>query len=155
MDRASLQTLGGRLLLLACLVWLALVVAPAAFAALAPEWALAGELARLLLHPICHQLPERSFALAGVPFAACHRCTGLYLGFMLGVALWPHLPRLAAKLAARPRWVAVFMVPLAVDVVVDNTPASRFATGLLAAFPAALLPLLALAERNRSTIGVT
>ena len=28
----------------------------------------------------CHQSPERSFALAGLPLAVCHRCSGIYLG---------------------------------------------------------------------------
>ena len=155
MDRATLQTPAGRFLLAACLAWVALVAAPPLLAALGPQWAATGGLVHWLLHPICHQIPERSFALGRVAFAACHRCTGLYVGFTLGVALWPHLPALAAKLAARPRWVAAFMVPLAIDYVLDNTAASRFATGLVAAFPAALLPLLALAERKRPTIGVT
>ena len=29
---------------------------------------------------VCHQLPERSFALGVVPLPVCARCTGLYLG---------------------------------------------------------------------------
>ena len=145
MTRENLQTPWGYALLVACLGWLALVLAPPLAAAVGwPH----GELLHWLLHPVCHQIPERSFHLLGEPLAACARCTGLYLGFTLGVAAWPHLPRLAAALAARPRWVAVFMVPLAVDVWVENTALSRVATGLVAAFPCALLPLLAIAERR-------
>ncbi len=148
--REDLQTPWGRALLAACLCWLALVVAPPLAAA--GGWP-HGELLRWLLHPVCHQIPERSFHLHGVPLAACARCTGLYLGFTLGVAAWPHLPRLAGALAARPRWVLVFMVPLAVDVWIENTALSRLATGLVAAFPCALLPLLALAERREPSAG--
>ena len=143
MTREQLQTPWGHALLVACLCWLALVIAPPVAAAAGWPY---GELLHLLLHPVCHQIPERSFYLHGVPFAACARCTGLYLGFTLGVAAWPHLPRLAGALAARSRWVAVFMVPLAIDVLVENTALSRFATGLVAAFPCALLPLLAIAD---------
>ncbi len=33
---------------------------------------------------ICHQLPERSWNLAGSPLAVCIRCTSIYLGFLLG-----------------------------------------------------------------------
>lgn len=136
-------------LLLGCVGWLALVASP-------PLLALAGTgfaaLPHWLLHPVCHQIPERSFHWLGVPLAACHRCTGLYVGFTLGVALWPHLRGMAARLSANPRWTAAFFVPLLIDVLAGNTPMSRFATGLVAAFPVALLPLLAIGElQARST----
>lgn len=147
MTREDLQSPWRHALLLACLCWLGLVLAPPLAAAVGWPYA---DLLHWLLHPVCHQIPERSFHLLGEPLAACTRCTGLYLGFTLGVAAWPHLPRLARALAARPRWVLVFMVPLAVDVWVDNTALSRFATGLVAAFPCALLPLLAIAERTEA-----
>lgn len=35
---------------------------------------------------VCHQLPDRSFHLAGAQLPVCARCTGLYLGAALGVA---------------------------------------------------------------------
>lgn len=37
---------------------------------------------------VCHQIPERSFHLAGVQFPVCARCTGLYVGGAFGVVLW-------------------------------------------------------------------
>ena len=133
-------------LLFACLFWLAWIAAPPLAAAAGWPW---GELLRWPLHIVCHQDPERSIHLLGAPLAVCHRCTGLYIGFTLGVASWPWLPALAARLAANPRWVALFFVPMLIDWgLVPNTGASRFATGLVAAFPAALLPLLVLAERR-------
>ena len=128
------------LLLLACLCWLAVVFAPPFLSGYA-------DVTRWLLHPVCHQIPERSFHLLGEPIAACHRCTGLYLGFTAGVLIWPWMPALAEKLAANPRMVAVCFVPLLVDWLVPvNTPVSRFATGIVASFPVALLPLLAFAH---------
>ena len=33
---------------------------------------------------ICHQIPERSFDIAGRPFPLCARCTGTFLGALLG-----------------------------------------------------------------------
>src|SRR5262249_46137120 len=30
---------------------------------------------------VCHQIPERSFKLAGYQLAVCSRCTGIYMGF--------------------------------------------------------------------------
>ena len=128
-------------LFLGCIGWLALVFAP-------PFAAPYGEVVRWLLNAVCHQIPSRSFHLFGEPLAACHRCTGLYMGFALGVLVWPWLPMLAARLAAKPRWVGVFLLPLAIDwAIVVNTPASRFVTGLVAAFPVALLPLVAFTQR--------
>lgn len=136
-------------LLLCCLGWLALVASPPVLAWAGTGWA---ALPRWLLQPVCHQIAERSFHWLGAPLAACHRCTGLYVGFTLGIALWPHLHRMAARLRANPRWIAAFFAPLLIDVLMGNTPMSRFTTGLVAAFPVALLPLLAIDElQARST----
>ena len=130
----------------ACVAGWALVVVPPFAGAYA-------DLLHWLLHPVCHQIPERSFHLFGEPLAACHRCTGLYAGFTLGVLIWPWLPGLAARLSAHPRWVVVFFVPLLVDwAMVWNTPATRFATGVVASFPVALLALVALGERTAEPV---
>ena len=131
-------------LLVGCLCWLLIVFAP-------PFAAPYAEVARWLLNTVCHQIPSRSFHLFGEPLAACHRCTGLYMGFTAGVLVWPWLPVLATRLAANPRWVGLFLLPIAIDwTIVVNTPASRFVTGLVAAFPVALLPLVAITQRNNS-----
>lgn len=37
---------------------------------------------------ICHQLPERSFHLAGAQLPVCARCLGLYVGGAVGASLW-------------------------------------------------------------------
>ena len=37
---------------------------------------------------VCHQIPERSFHINGVQFPVCARCTGLYVGGLVGVMLW-------------------------------------------------------------------
>jgi uncharacterized membrane protein len=85
--------------------------------------------------PVCHQMPERSFALLGLPLAVCHRCCGIYLGLFLGSLLknpWMH-----RSPAARRGWVLAAMVPLVLDALLPysglwvNTSISRFATGLL------------------------
>jgi uncharacterized membrane protein len=51
---------------------------------------------------ICHQLPERSFFLAGSPLPVCARCTGLYLGGLCGIGAW-----LLSKIARRWRAFSV------------------------------------------------
>ncbi len=38
-----------------------------------------------LLDPACHQLPDRSLHLMGIPLALCVRCTFLYLGILTGI----------------------------------------------------------------------
>jgi uncharacterized membrane protein len=136
-------------LVVACAIGLALVLA-------APWAAHRGSWIALLLYavfdPVCHQIAERSFHLWHEPFAVCHRCTGLYLGFALGIVVWPALPIAAARLLERPRAIALFAIPLAIDaVLLANTPGSRFATGLIAAFPVALLVLAAVAGIARPT----
>ena len=151
---AASVSLGLAALWLACLGGLALVLAPPLLAAAGWPYA---EVLRWLLHSICHQIPERSFHLLGEPLAVCQRCTGLYLGFALGVVAWPMLPRLAARLAAQPRYVGFFALPMALDWLVENSAASRFATGMIAAFPIGLLALLALDSTDPPTLhdGVT
>lgn len=151
MDAARIDRVpAGRfaLLLLACGCGLALVAAPPLFAAAGWRQEPVLDALRWLLHPVCHQRPERSFHLWGEPLSVCHRCTGLYLGFALGTLAWPRLGALAARLAAKPRMIVLFFVPLAIDWALPNTAATRFGTGLVAGFPVALLPLLALAPRR-------
>ncbi len=43
---------------------------------------------------VCHQRPERSFRLAGVPLPVCARCLGLYASAAAGALLaWTASPR--------------------------------------------------------------
>jgi uncharacterized membrane protein len=139
-------------LIAVCVAGLALVVA-APWAAHRGWWV--SSLLYALFDPVCHQIPERSFHLAGAPLAVCHRCSGLYLGFALGIASWPRFPAAAAHLLAQPRWIVAFAVPLAADALfVANSQGSRFGTGLLAAFPVALLALAAASQLAASSTTV-
>ncbi|HLU28399.1 MAG TPA: DUF2085 domain-containing protein [Glycomyces sp.] len=87
-------------------------------------------------HVLCHQLPERSFFFDGVQLAACHRCTGIYAGLVLGVlvpALWR--PGVRGK-RAEGLALLVAVVPAALDWTGEalglwpGSAASRVATGL-------------------------
>jgi uncharacterized membrane protein len=84
-----------------------------------------------VLAPLCHQLPERSFALAGVQLGLCHRCTALLLA--MGVAL---LLPLGLRPSFRPELVLIVaLVPLILDwglnvgAIWENTMVSRVMTG--------------------------
>ena len=44
------------------------------------------EKADLVGYAICHQIPERSFVLGGRPLPLCARCTGTFLGALVGLA---------------------------------------------------------------------
>ena len=110
----------------------------------APLVAASGGRAAALLYeifaPVCHQLAERSFHLAGHPLAVCHRCFGFYAGFTLGLIVLPLLRPVRNWLLDKPRRILLFLAPTAIDWLLPiNTPASRFVTALLAAAPIAIL----------------
>ena len=87
--------------------------------------------------PLCHQLPERSFFIAGHQFAVCARCTGLYGGFALGLLLYPLIRSLRSIDVPQVRWLFLAALPLAVDFsltffgIWENTHTSRVLTGML------------------------
>src|SRR5260370_15307247 len=63
----------------------------------------------------CHQLPERSFFIAGHQFAVCARCTGLYAGFTLAMLLYPLVRPIRTAVTPPRKWLFVAATPLAVD----------------------------------------
>jgi uncharacterized membrane protein len=86
---------------------------------------------------LCHQLPERSFHLAGNKFAVCSRCTGLYSGFALAALVYPLTKSLKRTDTPRIFWLLLAALPLAIDFSLgyfslwQNTYVSRFVTGAL------------------------
>jgi uncharacterized membrane protein len=75
---------------------------------LSPPWTVLGK-TRLVGYGICHQIPERSFHIAGHQSPLCARCTGTYMGALIGFAwmtLWGR--RRAAGLPPVP--ITVMMV---------------------------------------------
>ncbi|MCA1631124.1 MAG: DUF2085 domain-containing protein [Acidobacteria bacterium] len=122
--------------LLACagaLLYLALIfAAPLAEASghTAVSWSLYGVFA-----PLCHQIAERSFYVAGHPLAVCARCAGVYAGFTLCLLLYPLVRSLRRTEAPRRGWLVVIALPCVLDFLVNftglwhNTHASRAITG--------------------------
>ncbi len=70
------------------LAWLFLVVSLLIIGTflLSPPWTVLGK-TRLVGYAICHQIPERSFHIAGHQLPLCARCTGIYMGAMVGFTL--------------------------------------------------------------------
>jgi uncharacterized membrane protein len=96
---------------------------------------------------VCHQRPERSFHLAGLPLPVCGRCTGVYVGAAIGAVLplvrdWRRRVRVSVR-----GWRSVLtlaIVPMAASFVLEwLTPVpvsnlARAATGLVAGSAIAL-----------------
>ena len=86
---------------------------------------------------VCHQIPDRSFHLAGHQFAVCSRCTGLYMGFAVAALIYPLAYSLTRTDTPRRRWLILAAVPLLIDFSLtyfglwSNTHLTRFATGAL------------------------
>src|SRR6266436_8870307 len=86
---------------------------------------------------VCHQIPERSFHLAGHQFAVCSRCTGLYAGFAVAALVYPLARSLQRTDTPSRLWLMLATLPLVIDFglgyfsIWENTHLSRFLTGAL------------------------
>ena len=86
---------------------------------------------------LCHQIPERSFHLAGHKFAVCSRCTGLYAGLALAALVYPLARSLNRVDTPSLLWLILAAFPMGIDFsltyfgIWQNTHASRFVTGAL------------------------
>jgi len=86
---------------------------------------------------LCHQLPERSYFIAGHKFAVCSRCTGLYAGFAFTLLLYPLVRSLKTTITPPRGLLILAAIPLLIDFSVtffgfwENTHTSRLLTGAL------------------------
>src|SRR5256714_2723859 len=86
---------------------------------------------------VCHQIPDRSFHLAGYQFAVCSRCTGLYAGFAAATLLYPLTRSLRRTDTPRIIWLILAPLPLLIDFslgyfsIWQNNHFTRFTTGAL------------------------
>lgn len=75
----------------------------------------------------CHQIPRRSFFIKGYQFPVCARCTGLYLGYIIG----------SFKNMFSPKMGIIFILIMAIDGIsqllkfTTSNNLRRFITGLL------------------------
>lgn len=105
---------------------------------------------------ICHQISERSFHVAGEPFAVCSRCFGVYFGLLFGFAVYP-LWRSIDNIEPLPRfWLFLSLIPISIDWALsflgiwENTHFSRFFTGMMVGFACSTFIVPALVEITRN-----
>ena len=91
----------------------------------------------LSMKPLCHQIAERSFFIAGNKMALCARCTGIFAGLAI-FGIISLILRERARISMRT--MMIFIAPMAIDGVAQifglwTTPnVPRFITGVLAGF---------------------
>lgn len=93
-----------------------------------------------LFAPLCHQMPERSPALFGVPFPVCFRCLGMWLG--VGLVAWNWTSRHLGDRKAWPLLLGLGVADFALSQLgaVADVGAERLVSGLCLGIG---LPLLA------------
>ena len=64
---------------------------------------------------LCHQMPERSYFIAGHKFAVCSRCTGVYAGFAFTLLLYPLLRPLKTTVTPPRSLLLLAALPLLID----------------------------------------
>ena len=141
-DQYESQSTSGRrpllawLIIAACALMVLLLIVIAPLAAAGNHKLLAFSIYRTFAN-VCHQLPERSFYIAGHQFAVCARCTGLYAGFTLAILFYPLIRPIRTAVTPPRKWLFVAAVPLAVDFslgflgIWENTHTSRLLSGFL------------------------
>ena len=121
-----------RIVALFAFIWIALLLA-------APVTALGVPLSGLVYafgSLICHQLPERSFHLAGAQLPVCARCFGLYLGF--AIAAWWGGPLRLPPLNRSTLRIAIMLCAIPTAVTWGLEVAGLWAPGNVIRFAAAL-----------------
>lgn len=105
---------------------------------------------------ICHQIPERSFYIAGEQFGVCSRCFGVYFGMVLGFAIYPLWRPIDEIEPLRRFWLFLSLIPIGIDWsltifgIWENTQASRFITGLILGVACATYIVPAIVEITRN-----
>lgn len=98
------------------MAWLIPLAVIGAFLLLPPGDALTKT--RLIGYAVCHQLPERSFHLAGEQLPLCARCSGTFLGALAGfilLTLWGRHRAIGLPPAPIAVVLVIFIVALGID----------------------------------------
>lgn len=124
-------------------------------AAVACTWAVANgasERWRLLFRVMCHGFAPRCLELWNVPMPICARCTGIYAGLFLGLAVFWIYPIVHERVLRIVMYAAA--TPMAIDGLTqlaglrESVNPLRIATGLVAGFFFGLWVLSAIERRG-------
>jgi uncharacterized membrane protein len=133
-----------------CLLIMTMIIgAPLAWASGHRSWA---AVCYATFSHLCHQIPERSFSIAGHQFAVCSRCTGIYGGFAVATLGYPLLRSLRSTDTPARIWLFLAAAPVGIDFALgyfgiwENTHLSRFVTGALLGSVAVLYVMPGLVE---------
>lgn len=105
---------------------------------------------------ICHQLPQRSFHVAGEQFGVCSRCFGVYFGLVAGFVIYPLWRNIADIEPLSRFWLFASMIPIGIDWsltvfgIWENNHFSRFVTGLILGVACATYIVPAIVEITRN-----
>lgn len=94
---------------------------------------------------LCHQIPERSFHLSGLPMAVCSRCIGIYGAFMAGWFAMPILSILDISHKSKIGWLIGLIILNLADVfgnfvnLWSNTLNTRLVLGVMLGLAVVLL----------------
>jgi uncharacterized membrane protein len=81
---------------------------------------------------ICHRIPSRSFFFKGKPFPICARCTGITIGYIIGIGIAAFYGIVGLLVSA------LLVIPTTLDGAIplfgryESTNLRRFVTGLMA-----------------------
>jgi uncharacterized membrane protein len=124
------------------------VLAPLLEASGNPALVLLGQAIFFAYRATCHQMPSRSFFIAGHQMAWCERDAAIWMSFLLWGLLFSLVRRRLKPMSVR--WYAVFILPMAIDGTTqlfgfrESTWELRVITGTLFALATAwlILPIL-------------
>ena len=131
-------------------IWGAIIAAALAAPLLSVLFPTAAFFTYLPFSFVCHQMPERSFELLHHPLAVCHRCSGIYIGLLLGTPPATFFFRISPR--ARRTCIITAAALLATDALLPYTGLwsgfwiCRFLTGLAFGLTAAPLAAMGLDE---------
>jgi len=93
-----------------------------------------------LFSPVCHQIDERSFHIAGHKLAVCSRCFSIYIGLLISSIIYPFIFNLKKLVFPNVFFIIIPSILLALDFFLDyagilkNTILTRSITGFLFGF---------------------
>ena len=128
-------------------------------ASLATSWAIAHGASmkwRLLFRTMCHGIVSRCIELFGAPMPICARCTGIYLGMLIGLFAFMAFPFVSERVMRVAAFVAV--TPLAIDGFTqlarlrESTNDLRMATGIAAGCAFGMWVLSAIERRSHTPV---